>query len=279
MMAGRLKGIVAAVLLACALAVVGCSRSGTKSTDSSAAAAAEPKTNATATASPKSASPAERAIAQARAEKKYAFILFYRPGEQASETMRDTFRRAEAKLRSKAGFTLIDVSADTESRLIEQYGVRQAPLPLTLVTAPNGAVVNAFTKPVEEKALAGAFVSPRVAEVSKALQDRKLVALCLQGAGTNHNEQSKQAVQEFVADTTLGGQAVLIIADPGAEKGLLGRCGMQAAPAESTVVLLVPPGNMIASVAGATTKDILMAKLQAALASCGSGCGPSGCGP
>jgi hypothetical protein len=156
--------------------------------------------------------------------------------------------------------------------------VRQAPLPLTLVMAPNGAIVNAFTKPVEEKALAGAFVSPKVAEVSKALQDRKLVALCLQGAGTKHNTESRQAAQQFVGDSRLGGQAVLVTVDPSKESDLLKRCGIRSIPTESTIVMLLPPGQLVASVTGGTTKDALLAKLQAALASCGSGCGPSGCG-
>jgi len=277
MIAGRAKGIVTAALLASVLAVVGCAKSETRSTDGSADAAASPEKSRQATASRKPTA-AERAIAQARVENKHAFILFYHPGEQASDTMRDTFKRAEAKLRSKAAFTLIDVSVDTESRLIEQYGVRQAPLPLTLVMAPNGAIVNAFTKPVEEKALAGAFVSPKVAEVSKALQDRKLVALCLQGAGTKHNTESRQAAQQFVGDSRLGGQAVLVTVDPSKESDLLKRCGIRSIPTESTIVMLLPPGQLVASVTGGTTKDALLAKLQAALASCGSGCGPSGCG-
>jgi hypothetical protein len=101
---------------------------------------------------------------------KHAFVLFYHSGDQANNKMKETFARAEAKLQTRAVFTVVDVESSSESRLIEKYGVRQAPLPLTMVLAPNGAIVRAFTKPVDEKALAGAFASPKVAEVLKALQ-------------------------------------------------------------------------------------------------------------
>ncbi len=46
---------------------------------------------------------------------------------------------------------------------MNKYRARQAPMPLTLVMAPNGAIVTAFTKPVDESALAGAFVSEATA--------------------------------------------------------------------------------------------------------------------
>jgi len=226
-----------------------------------------------------SASAAERAIEQARRDGKYAFILFYRPSEQADSKMKDTFSRAQASLSAKAVFLAIDVNSSVESRLIEKYRARQVPLPLTLVGAPNGAIVGAFTKAVDEETLAGAFVSPKVAQVAKALQSRKLVVLCLQGSGTKHNRESSRAAQQFVADPRLAGQAMLIAADPAQEAGLLKRCGINSAPAESSILLLLPPGNLVATVAGATTKEVLLAKLQTALAACGSGCGPSGCTP
>jgi hypothetical protein len=225
------------------------------------------------------ATPTERAITRAGRDGKYSFVLFYRPREQASEAMRDTFDRAKGKLGSQAVFLAVDINARGEAGLVEKYRVRQAPLPLTLVMAPNGAVVRAFTKAVDEKALGESFASAKFAEVLGALQARKLVAVCLQGAGTRHNAESKQAAQQFIADAKLGGQAVLVMADPRKEADLLKRCGISSPPRESTVLMIVPPGRLVATVAGATTKDALMAKLTASLSSCGPGCAPSGCAP
>jgi len=260
--------------------VAGCGKSASTgvSTASGAAVAASAEKGGAPSVGKTGASPAERMIERAGKESKYTFLLFYRPNEPADKKMKDTFARAGARLKAKAAFIPVDASSIVEKGLIAKYRVDQAPKPLTLVIAPNGAIVNAFTKPVDEKALAGAFVSPNVAEVTKALQNKKLVALCLQGAGTKHNIESRQAAQQFVGDSRLGGQALLITADPAKEPGLLRRCGIQSIPTESTILMLLPPGQLVASVTGSTTKDALLAKLQAALASCGSGCGPSGCG-
>jgi len=226
-----------------------------------------------------SASPAERAIEDAVKGGKHAFVLFYRPAASEDRKMARTFARAEANMRARAMFVQVDIGSRVESRLIDKYRVRQAPLPLTLVMAPNGAIVRAFTRTVDEKALAGAFASPKVAEMFKALQERRLVTLCLQGAATKHNGESRRAAQQLVGDPKLKGQAVLITADPRKEADLLKRCRITSPPLESTVLMIVPPGRLVATVAGATTKAALLAKLTAALSSCGPGCSPGGCAP
>jgi len=226
-----------------------------------------------------SASPAERAMERAFKGGKHAFILFYRPAESEDRKMADTLTRAEANLRARAMFVQVDISSRVESRLIDKYRVRQAPLPLTLVMAPNGAIVQAFTKPVDEKTLAGAFVSPKVADLFKALQEKRLVTLCLQGGATKHNGESRRAAQQLVGDPKLKGQAVLIMADPHRETDLMKRCGIKGTLRESTIAIILPPGRLMVQVSGATTKDALMAKLVAALASCGAGCSPGGCAP
>ena len=273
---GRWLSAGAIVLAALSLVwVAGCG-------EGSAAAPATRRPNAAASSRAASAgfpsTPVGKAIVQAGKDGKYSFVLFYRPKEEASEAMRDTLGRAKGKLGAKAVFLPVDIASKAESELVGRFRAQQAPLPLTLVIAPNGATIRGFTKPVDEATLAGAFVSPKVAEVTKALQDRKVVALCLQGPATKHNSESRRAAEQFVADQKLGGQAVLVMADPSRETDLLKRCRMSAAPAEATIVLLAPPGSMVGTFAGATTKEALLQKLQSASSSCSSGsCGPSGC--
>jgi len=280
----RTKNIPKAFWLACgaialaALSLIGVAGCG----KGSATAQAARKPDATASSRAASvgfpSTPVGKAIVQAGKDGKYSFVLFYRPKEQASETMRATVERAKGKLEAKAVLLSVDIGAQSEAALVEKFRAQQAPLPLTLVIAPNGATIRAFRKPVEEATLASAFVSPKVAEVAKALQDKKVVALCLQGPATKHNRESKRAAEQFVADQKLGGQGVLVAADPSREADLLKRCGMSTAPTEATIVLLAPPGTMVGTFAGATTKDALLQKLQSASSSCTSGsCGPSGC--
>ena len=255
--------------------VAGCGQGSAATQASSAPRTAKP---GSAVAAGFPSTPVGKAITQAGRNGKYAFVLFFRSKEQASETMRQTFGRANGKLKAKAVFLPVDIDSKAESELVGKFRAQQAPLPLTLVIAPNGATIRGFTKPVDEATLAGAFVSPKVAEVTKALQDRNVVALCLQGPSTKHNRESRRAAEQFVADQKLGGQAVPISADPSREAELIKRCGMTSPPTEATIVLLAPPGSMVGTFAGATTKEALLQKLQSASSSCSSGsCGPSGC--
>jgi len=271
--------LVLAAVIGVAVVITGFSRSAARRAAASArVAGAATEGRGAAQASQALTSPTERAIDRARKEGEYVFLLFYRPNDRGDAKMKGAFDRAQARLTEKAVFVSVDMASRAEARLIDKYDVRRAPLPLTLVMAPNGAIVRAFTQPVQEDALANAFASAKVAEVLKALQDRKLVTLCLQGPTTKHNSESLLATRQFVSDAKLAGQAVLVVADPQKEPDLLKRCGIAVEPADSTTVMLLPPGRLIAKISGATTKDVLLARLQSGLASCGSGCGPSGCG-
>ena len=146
-------------------------------------------------------------------------------------------------------------------------------MPLTLVLAPNGAVVGAFTKPVDEAALAGSFVSEATAALMGGLQENKVVVLALQGPSTQYSRESKRAAEQFAADKKLGGQAVVVVADPNRDPELLKRCGLKSAPREATLVLLSPPGTLLGTFTGAAaTKDALLQKLTSASS---SSCGPS----
>lgn len=124
--------------------------------------------------------------------------------------------------------------------------------------------------------------SPTVKQMAQALGENKLVALCLQGGATKDNESSRRAAQALVADELLRGQAVMIVGDPAKDRKLARTCGLRRPLTRSTIVLVMPPDKQLAVIVGATTKEVLKAKLQAALAAssatCGSGCAPGSCG-
>jgi hypothetical protein len=244
-------------------------------------ASATAATTATPTPDPSaSQSPTEKAIAKAAGAGRYAFVLFHRSGGSSGSPMQDSFDQAKAELQSRAVFVKVDVSKGTDAQLIDKYGIDRAPLPLILALAPNGAVTKAFTEPADAAALRKAFVSPVTARMLGVLQDGKLVALCVQGENTQHNEESMSAAREFVADESIRGQAEVMRLDPGDrdEAPLLDQCNLSPTLKEASIVLLVPPSSLVATVSGATTKAKLLSALQQGLAACGSGCGPSGCG-
>jgi len=192
-----------------------------------------------------------------------------------------TVKSVQGKLSARASFTTADVGNPVHKVLINRYGVDRAPMPLTLVLAPNGAVTGGFPKEVKPTDFSDVFVSNGMADVLKALQNGKLAAVCLQNGRTKYNKESLGAAQGMGADSRLSGRVEVIKIDPAdrAESKFLQQCKVNTGSANSQVMLLVPPGKMLGVFDGNTTKDKLMASLQSALSSCGSGCGPSGCGP
>jgi len=216
---------------------------------------------------------AATALKRAVGQKKYLFLLFYRPGEAPGEEMRRTFTAAEKTLGQKAHFYAADVTAAKEQATVRQYQADRAPLPLTLVFADNGAIVNAFVgKAVDRKTLAEAFVSAKLAEVQKALQDRKLVLLCVQGKQTQHNAESLKAARAVADVESMRGGIAVILADPGDSHNgdLLKQLKVDAKMKQATIFILIPPSTLGGKVEGATDQAKLLAAVQGALSSCGS---------
>ena len=136
-------------------------------------------------------------------------------------------------------------------------------------------------KAVNAEALVASFVSPKLAEVLKLLQDQKLVLLCVQGDETKYNSESMAAARDVVADEQAAGQIVAIRVDPGDEgvADLVKKLNVPDTKTEAAIHILVPPGTVAGVVEGATSKQALWDAIGKAVSSCSSGgCGPSGCG-
>ena len=195
--------------------------------------------------------------------------------------MRAVFETAMRKVAGQAMSVAIDVTDPAEKGIVTKFGTGRAPMPLVLAIAPNGAVTGGFPVKFEEKQLLGAFASPGMQQCLKALQERKLVLLCVQNAGTSSNSAAMRGVRDFKADARFGQATVVVTLDPNdaAEATFLKQLRIDAKSDEAITALLAPPGSVVAKVTGATEKDKLVAALTKAMASCGSGCGPRGCPP
>ena len=214
--------------------------------------------------------------------KKYLFVSFYKAGDPKGDEVRKTFAEAEGSLSQKAVFYMADVADPKEQVLVAKYQVNRAPLPLTLAFAENGAIVKAFPgKTMNREELEKSFVSQKMAEVQKGFQDRKIMLLCVQGKDTQHNTESLGAAREITKDEKAGNAITIVEAAPEdpANADLMKQLRVDATMKEATVFVLVPPGNLAGKIEGATTKDALWQAVLKGASSCGSGCGPSGCGP
>ena len=226
-------------------------------------------------------SPTETAIRAAAKQKRHIFVTFYKNNDAASDKMLGAIKTIKKKLSGRANFARADVDNPVHKGLVKRYGVGPAAVPLTLVLAPNGAVTGAFPREIKTDDFSNVFVSDGLADVLNVLQGGKLAVVCIQNGKTKFNKQSLAAAKGFKTDSRLSGAAEIVQIDPSApgESKFLQQCKVDTGSANAQILLLIPPGRLIGKFDGETTKDELMAGLQEALKSCGTGCGPSGCGP
>jgi hypothetical protein len=222
------------------------------------------------------------AMQQAASANKYLFAFFYEKDDDATRAARKTFDEALKKITPAPASVAVDRTAPAEAELVGKFGMGRAPMPLVLAIAPNGAVTGGFkAADLTEERLRDAVVSPGMQQCLKALQERRLVLVCLQNGSTKDNDAAMKGVNEFKADARFGAATEIVKVDPSDTKETKLLAQLKADPQSKTAstAFLAPPGVVVAKIDGATSKDNLVASLTKAMASCGSGCSPSGCGP
>ena len=233
---------------------------------------------------PAVASRATTALDTAAKNNKYLFIFFWRDDTQQSRVMRGVFQSAMAKMTDTADSVEVQTADAAEKQLVARYDVSRSPMPMVLAIAPNGAITKGLPTRFDENQLRQALVSPCTAECMKALQDRKLVLLCIERPSPQVQQVSLQkGVEEFTTDKQYAESSKVVVlnsSDP-AEGAFLKDLRVDPKSAPRITVLLAPPGSVVGTFAGEVTKAELVAKLKAAQSSCcpGGNCGPGGCGP
>lgn len=220
---------------------------------------------------------------QAAKDKKYLFAFFWKTEDEHTASMRNVFEEAVAKVSERADAAIIRVTDPGERDIVRKYGLDRAPMPLVLVIASNGAVMGGFPGEFSEAGLLGAFGSVSTEKSMKALQDGRLVFLCVQNSSTEFNADALQGVRDFQADARYASVTEVVNLDPAdeAEASFLADLKIDPQTKVAVTAFLAPPGIVIAEFEGATQKDQLVAALLQANAACGpaGACGPSGCGP
>ncbi|MEW6199817.1 MAG: hypothetical protein AB1601_14285 [Planctomycetota bacterium] len=209
---------------------------------------------------------------------KYAFVFFFRAADEPTQSMRAALESGVEEMPAKAEVIAIDVTDPLEKAAVDRFRVSRAPMPLILAIAPTGAITKSWLRNFDAKQLEQAFVSPGEAGCLKALQDRKLVLVCVQNGKTSHNAEAMRGVTEFKADKLYAGQTAVLSVDPTdeAEADFLKKLRVRPETEDAITVLLAPPGRPIATLTGATNKADIIAAMKQAASACapGSGCCP-----
>jgi hypothetical protein len=218
------------------------------------------------------------AMDRAAKANRYLFIFFYGQDDPQTRALGQVFNDATNAMTSRADSITIRVNDPAEGGIVARFGVSQAPMPLVLVLAPNGAATASFPGKFTREQLLSAFGTPSMERLLGALQQGKLALLCLQNGRTRLNAEAMNGVRAFKEDQRYSAATEVFMLDPNsaAERPLLAKLGMNSPVEEATTIFMAPPGTIIGSFKGATDKNQIITTLTSAISNCAAGCQPGG---
>ena len=208
------------------------------------------------------ASPGEQAVATAAQNQQFAFVMFYRGNDAATQAMHGTIQQSLAS-RKDAVIVPVQLGDQAEHALIQKFDATRIPMPAVAVLAPNGAVCSVFPQRVKEQQLTAAIVSPGQANCLKALQDKKIVVLCAQPASTT---EIPFGVRQFQADKLFSNrtEVVTVLASDPNEAKFLNQLRVRTDQPTSIIAFMAPPGVMLGIFNANVSYEVLAQKLAAA---------------
>ncbi len=227
----------------------------------------------TPTADVSSVNTAQQALAQAASQGKFSFIVFYRDDNELTRAMAQVVTTKAKQQPDSVATTFVQITNPRDQAIVKQFDVGRAPMPMTFVTAPNGAITGVFSQRVTEQQLTETFVTPAMSHCMKSMQEGKSVFLCVQ---TTSKVMVPQGVADFLADPQFKDRANVVpvqATDP-VEAKLLGELGIGTTlPNQPNTVFFAPPGVLVGKFSLASTK----AEIASALHKAGKCCDDPNC--
>lgn len=195
---------------------------------------------------------------------KFTFLLFFRDNNTNTQQMAETLKAAMAKRPGSFEWSAVNVNDPVNQLLVEQYQVGRAPMPLAVCVASNGAITGAYMRQLNEMVVERSLVTPAMAEVTKALQDKKIVLLHLKPTAES---PLPQGGVDFAADPSFQARTTIVnlTTTDAAETRFLSDLKIPAVDVrDSLLVVMAPPAVFVGKFDASATKDQIAAKLHAA---------------
>lgn len=209
---------------------------------------------------------------QAAAEQPYTFLVFYKQNDGATQAMASALQEALATRADQATVKYVQVGDPAQQALVEKYDVARAPMPLTVVLAPNGAITGMFAQQATPERVEAAFVTPTMMFTMKSLQEGKLVLVSAHGSA---NSPAPPAIEELQGDPEFQGRVVSVtmqVSDP-QEAKFTQQMKLDPQATETRTVVIAPPGVMVGQFKANASKEAIVT----ALAKAGRCCDDPNC--
>mgnify|MGYP007079537874 CR=1 FL=1 len=136
-------------------------------------------------------------------------------------------------------------------------------MPAVMAVAPNGAITGVFAQKLTAAQVDAAIVTPAQTRCMRALQDKKLVLLCVQPTGSR---DVPIGVQQFKAAKLNVNRTHLVSLQAGdpAESEFLQQLKVRPDTRTTVTAFMAPPGVLLGTFNDKVTPTVLMTKLAAA---------------
>lgn len=207
-------------------------------------------------------SPGQSSVASAAKQNKFAFIMFYRANDATTQSMYKVLK-SELGTRNDSAIVVVNITDPKEKTIVDQYDASRTPMPAVMAVAPNGAITGVFAKTLAPAQVDAAIVTPAQTRCMRALQDKKLVLLCVQPTGS---QQVPVGVQQFKADKLNVNRTHLVSLQAGdpAEAKFLQQLKVRPDTRTTITAFMAPPGVLLGTFNDRVTPTVLMTKLAAA---------------
>jgi hypothetical protein len=213
------------------------------------------------------ASPRVARIPEAQATEKspkFTFLLFWKENNPSTQQMTEVLKLGVAKRSARAEWKAVNVNDGVNRELVEKHQMSRMPMPATLCVAPNGAITSVFVRQLNDHGVERALVTPTMADVTKALQDKKIVVLHIKPAD---GAPLPKGAADFVADADFALRTAiieLVVSDP-AEARFLTDMKLKASDVhDSMMVVMAPPAVLVGKFPATATKEQIATQLHAA---------------
>ena len=209
-------------------------------------------------------SPLRTTLDNASQAGKFTFIVFHRDSGAGTRALHQQTQDGIAPHAEKSLLTTARVDDPSERALVEKFGIGRAPMPMTVVVAPNGAVTGLYPRTVTGEQITAAIVPPTMMRCMKELQDQKLVFVCLTRTDSVEVPQGVQVIQQLPQFKDRISLVGMRLDDP-AEARFYQQ--MQLEPQRINgphAVLIAPPGVLVGQFDSRSTADQIAASIHKA---------------
>ena len=222
---------------------------------------------------PASLSPLQKTLSKSSEDEKFTFIVFHRDSGEATRALYHQTKDGTAPRSDAVIVTTARVDDPAERTLVDKFGISRAPMPITVVVAPNGAITGLFTRAISEEQIAAAIVPPTMMRCMKELQAQKLVFVCLTRTDRLEVPQGVQLVQKYPQFKDRISLVSMRLDDP-AEARFHQQMKLDPRRIDgSHAVLIAPPGVLVGHFDGQATAE----QIAAAIHKAGQCCDDANC--